>query len=116
VAYYGPDDRTTTKIVVGVIEAEGQPVGPLKRWVGPNVRTDPHVRAEIDAFIRAHGVRAVVISENNMGCVHEEGLDFPVGGDCPFCPFWRGKQGSGSQPQGISGVVMTSEEFFDRCI
>lgn len=33
VAYYGPDDRTTTKIVVGIVQAEGQPVGPLKRWV-----------------------------------------------------------------------------------
>ena len=25
---------------------------------------------------------------------HEEGLDFPNGEDCPFCPFWKGKQGS----------------------
>jgi hypothetical protein len=29
-----------------------------------------------------------------MGCPHEEGEDFPVGEDCPFCPFWKGKQGS----------------------
>jgi len=30
----------------------------------------------------------------NIGCPHEEGLDFPEGEDCPFCPFWKGKQGS----------------------
>ena len=30
----------------------------------------------------------------NMGCPHEEGEDFPDGEDCPFCPFWAGKQGS----------------------
>lgn len=30
-----------------------------------------------------------------MGCPHEEGEDFPVGENCPFCPFWKGKQGSG---------------------
>ena len=26
--------------------------------------------------------------------VDEEGMDFPQGEDCPFCPFWEGKQGS----------------------
>jgi len=25
---------------------------------------------------------------------YEEGEDFPPGEDCPFCPFWKGKQGS----------------------
>jgi hypothetical protein len=34
------------------------------------------------------------MSDGNMGCPHEEGLDFPVGEDCPFCPFWKGKQGN----------------------
>ena len=29
-----------------------------------------------------------------MGCPHEEGKDFPVDEDCPFCHFWAGKQGS----------------------
>ena len=32
-----------------------------------------------------------------MGCPHEEGEDFPLGEDCPFCPFWKGKQGSNRQ-------------------
>jgi hypothetical protein len=33
-------------------------------------------------------------TDRNMGCPHEEGEDFPDGEDCPFCPFWAGKQGS----------------------
>jgi hypothetical protein len=37
-----------------------------------------------------------VATDRNMGCPHEEGKDFPVGGDCPFCPYWKGKQGSGA--------------------
>jgi hypothetical protein len=37
------------------------------------------------------------MSDGNMGCPHEEGEDFPEGGDCPFRPFWRGKQGSNRQ-------------------
>jgi hypothetical protein len=40
VALYGPDDRTTTKIVAGVIPHEdAEPV--LKRWVGTDVMESP---------------------------------------------------------------------------
>lgn len=45
-------------------------------------------------FFRQHGVRTVAMSKGNMGCPHEEMLDLPLGEDCPFCPFWKGKQGS----------------------
>jgi hypothetical protein len=93
VAFYGPDDRTTTKIAAAVIPHEGaQPV--LKRWVGMDVTANPKVQQEIRAFFEWHGVEQVAMSQGNMGCPHEEGEDFPHGEDCPFCPFWKGKQGS----------------------
>lgn len=97
IAYYGPDDKTTTKIVAGVIEEEGaKPI--IKRWVATDVATNPKVRKEIDRFFTKHGVTKVGMSAGNMGCPHEEGKDFPEGGDCPFCPWWKGKQGSGAKP------------------
>jgi hypothetical protein len=93
VALYGPDDKTTTKIAAAVIHHEGaEPV--LMRWVGTDVTTNPKVREELREFFEKHGVQSVAASEGNMGCPHEEGEDFPVGEDCPFCPFWKGKQGS----------------------
>jgi hypothetical protein len=93
VAFYGPDDRRTTKIAAGVIEREGaEPI--LKRWVGTDVTTSPKAQQELQEFFRQHGVRSVGMSDGNMGCLHEEGEDFPLGEDCPFCPFWKGKQGS----------------------
>jgi hypothetical protein len=93
VATYGPDDKTTTKIAAGVILHDGaEPL--LKRWVATDVATNPKVQKEIREYFEQHGVRSVAMSEGNMGCPHEEGEDFPVGADCPFCPFWRGKQGS----------------------
>ncbi|MHC4402546.1 MAG: IS1096 element passenger TnpR family protein [Planctomycetota bacterium] len=96
IAYYGPDDRTTTKIVAGVIKEEGaEPI--IKRWVATDVTTDPKVQKEIDRFFNKHGVKRVGMSDGNMGCPHEEGEDFPAGGDCPFCPYWKGKQGSGAK-------------------
>ncbi|SRR5579871_79850 len=96
VALYGPDDQRTTKIAAAVIVQEGaEPI--LKRWVGSDVTTDPRVQQELQEFFKQHGVRSVAMTEGNLGCPHEEGEDFPVGADCPFCPFWKGKQGSNRQ-------------------
>jgi len=93
VALYGPDDKTTTKIAAGVIMHEGAEVI-LERWVGTNVKSSPKVSREIDEFFGRHGVRSLVVSKGNVGCPHEEGENFPMGEDCPFCPYWRGQQGS----------------------
>ena len=56
--------------------------------------TSPKVKKEMEAFFKKYGVKSVAMSDGNMGCPHEEGKDFPHGEDCPFCPFWKGKQGS----------------------
>ncbi len=93
VALYGPDDKTTTKIAAAVFLHDGaEPI--IERWVGTDVSTSPKVQRELKEFFEKHGVKSVVLSDSNMGCPHEEGLDFPRGEDCPFCPFWKGKQGS----------------------
>ena len=93
VALYGPDDKTTTKIAAGVIAApNAEPI--LLRWVATDVTTDPKVQEEMKEFFAKHGVKSVAMSQGNMGCPHEEGEDFLDGTDCPYCPFWAGKQGS----------------------
>lgn len=93
VALYGPDDKTTTKIAAGVILHDGAEAI-IQRWVATDVTMNPKVQQEMKDFFLQHGVKSVAMSEGNMGCPHEEGLDFPNGEDCPFCPFWKGKQGS----------------------
>jgi hypothetical protein len=45
-------------------------------------------------FFLQHGINSVAISEGNQACPREEGLNFPHGEDCPFCLYWKGKQGS----------------------
>lgn len=95
VALYGPDDRTTTKIVAAVIAGpDSEPL--LERFVGSDVAENPKCQQAIADFFDRLGVKSVAASEGNIGCPHEEGEDFPAGGDCPFCPFWKGKQGSGA--------------------
>ena len=93
VAMYGPDDKTTTKIAAGVILHDGAEAI-IKRWVAIDVTTNPKVQQELKDFFLRHGVKSVAMSQGNLGCPHEEGEDFPHGEDCPFCPFWKGKQGS----------------------
>jgi SEC-C motif len=96
VALYGPDDKTTTKIAAGVITSPtAEPI--VQRWVATDVTTNPKIQREILEFFTEHEVKSVAASAGNMGCPHEEGDDFPEGGDCPFCPFWTGKQGSNSK-------------------
>jgi hypothetical protein len=93
VAFYGPDDKTRTKIAAGVILHDSAEAI-IKRWVATDVTTNPKIQQEMKNFFLKYGVKTVAMSEGNMGCPHEEGLDFPHGEDCPFCPFWKGKQGS----------------------
>ncbi len=102
---YGPDDRTVTKLVVGIQRsAQDDPDAiEVERWVGTKVAEDPRVAKEMYAFMKAHGAKTVLTATAIMGCPHEEGEDFPEGGDCPLCPFWKGMQGSG-----------TSDERWDR--
>lgn len=93
VALYGPDDKTTTKIAAGVILHEtAEPI--IRRWVSSDIMHNAKIQRELQEFFTQHGVKSVAMTEGNMGCPHEEGKDFSQGEDCPFCPWWKGKQGS----------------------
>ena len=99
---YGPDDRTVTKLAASVVPSDRasdeQDVEATlsESWVGTKVASDEKVAREIYRFFRAHNVKTVITATAILGCPHEEGEDFPHGEDCPFCPFWKGKQGSGT--------------------
>ena len=107
VCHYGPDDKTTTKIAAGVILRENaDPI--LERFVGTNVIGDPKVAEQIKRLFARHGVKNVIVTAGNIGCPHEEGDDFPLGADCPFCPFWAGKQGT-ARREGTGATQATGE-------
>jgi|GEM_PF-4796795 len=98
---YGPNDKTVTKLVAAIFpDGEAREESALKRWVGTEVANDEKVARQMYEFMHAHGVKTVTTATAVMGCPHEEGEDFSEGGDCPFCPFWKGLQGSGSPSDG----------------
>lgn len=96
VAFYGPDDQTVTKVVVCVFENR-ESKGNMKRWVKSGVLTDAAIEREIIDFVATQGVLSIARHTVVMGCQHEERVDFPAGGDCPVCAFWKGKQGRGTR-------------------
>ncbi len=58
VAYYGPDDKTATKIAAAVfLQEDADPI--LQRWVASDVMTDPKIQQEIAAFFQQYGVKHI---------------------------------------------------------
>jgi len=90
VAWYGPDDQRASKVAVGIILAEGSEPVALERWFAKegDIRKDYVVAEQIRQFVAANGVKSVVMTDQIIGCPHEEGKDYPDGEVCPECPFW----------------------------
>jgi hypothetical protein len=88
VSYFGPDDQEVTKISV-VISTSEESESISKSWHGLNIATDQSVAREIGKFLQAHGVQQVLMTDEIVGCAHEEGIDYPEGEECPHCPYWQ---------------------------
>jgi hypothetical protein len=91
IAQYGPDDQTVTKVVASAFRHQRQRSGKLKRWVGTGITESATFRKELLELIKESRARRIVLTRGVIGCIHEEGKDYPKGQDCPFCPFWRGR-------------------------
>jgi len=101
-AFYGPDDRLVTKIVVGVFATpSSDEPDPLRKWLcdSGDLRADENVGKEIAAFMKENGVKKVITTGRIMGCPHEEGKDYPEGSTCPACPFWSGRDRFAGEPE-----------------
>ena len=93
IAYYGPDDKFASKVVVGIIPQEGDEPAFLERWFsdGADLRFDLSIVQRILDFIQEHHVERVAMLDRIFGCPHEEGVDYPEGESCPQCPFWANR-------------------------
>ncbi len=90
VMMYGPTARRATKAVAAVIPAPDAAPVALQRWfvAKGDIRNDVETADELASFFKAHEVRETVLSDRITGCPHEEGVDYPLGRECPECPFW----------------------------
>jgi hypothetical protein len=93
VAYYGPNDKVASKVVVGIVFGEKEEATFLERWFSEHsdVRRDPEINEAVLRFIRDNGAKSLVMVDRIIGCPHEEGIDYPTGVVCPKCPFWANR-------------------------
>ena len=92
IAYYGPNNKTATKIVCGIIKTESASAEPLKKWFSQiDIRKSEKTLGEVLSFIKDQNVKSVVVNETIIGCPHEEGIDYPEGEYCPNCNYWKGR-------------------------
>lgn len=89
IGFFGPDDQTATQATVSIIRGENEILF-KKSWQAKkgDVRQDAAINHAIAEYISGFKVEKVVFSERILGCPHEPGKDFPLGEDCPLCPFW----------------------------
>ena len=94
VAFYGPDNKVASKVVVGVFLKESNEPDFLGRWYSEgeiDVRQDLDIGEQILAFLKPHAPRSTVLTDGIIGCPHEEGVDYAEGTSCPQCPYWAGR-------------------------
>jgi hypothetical protein len=93
IAFYGPDDKRASKVVVAIIARSNADPDPMRKWVSgsTDVREDRRILSEIKAFLHEHRVQQVIATDGTIGCPHEEGSDYPAATKCPFCPFWANR-------------------------
>jgi hypothetical protein len=88
ITYHGPSPHLASKIVVGILSAEGKdPV--VREWTGDDISEDVAAAREIARFIEEYQVARVLTSEWVLSCPHQEGVDYQLGEDCPLCPEWQ---------------------------
>jgi hypothetical protein len=78
---------------VGVVRSEGGDPYLMERWFAEegDIRKDLAVLREVQELLRREGVLTVVMTDQIIGCPHEEGIDYPEGEICPACPFWANR-------------------------
>ena len=94
IAYYGPDDKFASKVVVGIVLSEkNDDAAFIEKWFSTNtdVRFDPEIKVKIVSFLEQHEVHRVAMVDRIIGCPHEEGIDYPENEKCPHCPFWANR-------------------------
>lgn len=92
IAFYGPTNKTASKLVCSIINNEGAEPEPLKKWFSENdLRKSENILGKVLEFIETNNVKTVAMMNTIIGCPHEEGIDYPEGESCSVCEYWKGR-------------------------
>ena len=92
IAFYGPTNKNASKLVCSIIKSEGEEPDPMKKWVSDkDLRKSETILKEVMVFIEDNNARSIGMIDTIIGCPHEEEIDYPEGGVCPKCKYWKGR-------------------------
>lgn len=92
IAYYGPTNTQATKVVCSMFANETAEPEPMKKWFSKTeIRKSERTTGEILQFIAENNAKTVAMTDGILGCPHEEGTDYPDGGHCSACHYWRNR-------------------------
>ena len=92
IAFYGPTNKTATKLVCSIIKYEGAEPEPLNKWISKvDLRKSEKIIAEVLNFAEINNAKTISMFNLIMGCPHEEGIDYPQGKSCSECTYWKGR-------------------------
>lgn len=94
IAFYGYNDQSAVKAVIGIVKEAGGPPAHIKKWDSEkgDLRKDVTSIKAFFRYIESHEARSVALTPGIYACPHERGIDYPQGGTCPLCPFWSNKK------------------------
>jgi len=113
IAAYGPDNTRATKLVVAIVRRPGRSGRrQLRSWRSHagDVRNDSMIAAEVADWLLSQRIKETIRHDRIIGCPHEEGTDYPIGRDCPQCPFWAGRDRFTHEPIPVPVAQMSPEE------
>lgn len=90
IAFYGYNDQSAVKTVIGIVEEAGSPPAHINKWSCEkgDLRKDVESIKAFFRYIESHEVRSVALTPGIYACPHDPGIDYPQGDACPLCPFW----------------------------
>ena len=94
-AFYGPDDKTTTKIAAGVFTAKNSKAI-IKRWVATDVTTNPKIQREIMEFFKRTWGQVRRNERWKHGLPARGGRGLPGGRRLPVLPLLERETGKQS--------------------
>lgn len=93
IAFYGANDQTASKVVVGIFASANAEEPTLKKWFVSegDIRSNTDITLQIVESLQESHVERVSMADRIIGCPHEEGIDYQSGGHCPECTFWANR-------------------------
>lgn len=104
ITFHGQDETSASKAQVSIFNEEDQGSPVVRTWAKDegDLRDDLKFLQELVQLLKEQNVERIAMTNEIVGCPHEEGVDFPNGFPCPECHYWAYKNPNPSEMPSLS--------------